>query len=155
MKILILSSAFVLMGLAGFSQSSKSKAYYVDGVKVTEQEANNIKPDNLANVRFEADGSVNFTTRTSACNLYWNYFKSKSEAYAAVVPALKDIYNVQYIINGTILTHGFDATLANVNDANLVSIDVIEQDELTKQYGVSDKPYGVIIRTKKVTAKGK
>ncbi|NCD68623.1 hypothetical protein [Mucilaginibacter agri] len=154
MKTLILSSALVLASLAGFSQSSKPKTYYVDGVKVTEQQANKIKPDNLVSVQIGVDG-VYFTTRNSACNLYWTYFKSKSEAYAAVVPALKDIYKVQYIINGTILTSAFDNTLANVNDANLVSIDVIEQDELTKQYGISDKPYGVIIKTKKVTVKGR
>lgn len=149
MKIFILSVAFALISTVNFAQS---KPTYVDGVKVTQQEADRLTKDGIASMQIDQDG-IHFTTRTAACNAYWTFFKSKSPQYATLVPTIQEIYKVQYIINGTVLTSNFDNTLAGVNDANLTSIAVIDNSTLSKTYGVTDKPYGVIIKTRKTPAK--
>jgi hypothetical protein len=149
MKIFILSAAFAVASATGFAQT---KPTYIDGVKVTQQEADKLKMDDVAGMQIDKDGT-HVTTRAAACNAYWSFFKSKSPQYATLVPTIQEIYKVQYIINGTVLTNNFDNTLASVNETNLISIAIIDNATLNKTYGVADKPYGVIIKTRKTTAK--
>jgi hypothetical protein len=149
MKKLMLSAALAVICTAGFAQT---KATYVDGVKVSQQEADKLKMDDIGSMQIDKDGT-HITTRTAICNAYWTFFKSKSAQYAKLVPTIQEIYKVQYIINGTVLTSSFDATLAKVNDSNLESIAVVDNATLNKDYSIADKPYGVIIKTKKVATK--
>jgi len=149
MKIFIISAAFAVISAAGFAQT---KSTYVDGVKVTQQEADKLKMEDVASMQIDKDGN-HITTRTAACNAYWTYFKSKSTQYASLVPTIQELYKVQYIINGTVLTTNFDNTLAGVNDNNFISIAIVDNTTLSKNYGVADKPYGVIIKTRPTQAK--
>jgi hypothetical protein len=149
MKIFIISAAFAVISAASFAQT---KPTYVDGVKVTQQEADKLKMEDITAMQVDKDGN-HITTRMATCNAYWAYFKSKSPQYARLIPTINELYKVQYIINGTVLTTNFDNTLAGVNDNNLISIAIVDNATLSKNYNVTDKPYGVIIKTHPTAAK--
>lgn len=149
MKKLILLAALAIICTTALAQT---KVTYIDGVKVSQQEADKLKMEDIASMEVGKDGN-HITTRAAVCNAYWNFFKSKSPQYAVLVPTLQELYKVQYIINGTVLTSNFDNTLAKVNDSNLESITIIDNASLAKDYNINDKHYGVVIKTKKPAIK--
>jgi hypothetical protein len=51
-------------------------------------------------------------------------------------------------LNGKVLKENVEASLAAINDKTFSSIQIIiSKEQLVKEYGVTDKRYGVIIST--------
>jgi hypothetical protein len=148
MKHLVLFSAFITIGLAGFAQNSP-KAYFIDGVKSTERETSKISPDQLASVQMDKDGA-HYYTKPVARKKYWAYLSAKSPDYGHAVPDATDDSNVLYIINGALFTTGYEMTLLGINDQNFDSIKILDKDKLMKFYSVTNKAYGVVIKTHRV-----
>jgi hypothetical protein len=148
MKHLVLFSAFMIIGLMGFAQSSP-KAYFIDGVKSTERETSKINPDQLASVQMDKDGA-HYYTKSVARKKYWAYLSAKSPDYTKAVPDAADDSNVIYFFNGTMLNTGYEMTLLGINDTNFDSIKIMDQATLQKLYGFTNKTYGVMIKTHRV-----
>jgi len=67
---------------------------------------------------------------------------------AACVPDLKTESKVVYILNNKVLQTNYEADLFQINDANLLTLQVINGKQLQKDYHVAGKLIGVVITTK-------
>jgi hypothetical protein len=92
------------------------------------------------------NGIVMIFRKEYAREKYWTLFRRESSAYAAAVP-LSDDSDVVYIVNGKVLSDGYEGQLFNISKSNLVSIVVIDQQQLKKKYGKKGR-VGVVIRTR-------
>ena len=93
-------------------------------------------------------GAVYVETKKFARSRYWNFFKSKSAEYFKTVPTLQSDSSVIYILNGKILKTNFEGDLSGIDETTFIDLEVIDKRKLTKDYNISDKAFGVIIRTK-------
>ncbi|HEU5053160.1 MAG TPA: hypothetical protein VFT78_08605 [Hanamia sp.] len=94
------------------------------------------------------NGAIYITTKAFARNSYWNYFTSKSLDYKNTVPDLQTESKVIYILNGKILQSNVEATLFQINNTNFLTLQVINRNQLKKDYHISGKSIGVVITTK-------
>lgn len=95
------------------------------------------------------DGVIFIETKKYAQQRYWNYFKSKSDEYAKIVPDLETDSTIQYILNERILKENFEGDLSSIDDSIFKGIEIIEKETLKTKYQVYDKDYGVIILSDK------
>ena len=136
--------------------------YFLDSVRVNTGVLENYQPTEFAMVSVykNADslkindpnaknGVIYFTTKLFARDHYWNYFKSKSSEYTKLVPDLTTEEKVVYILNDKVLKNNFEAELFNINDSNFIELTLINQEALKKDYKISSKVLGVIIKTRK------
>jgi hypothetical protein len=135
-----------------------SPVYFLDSIRVNEGVLKNYKPEEFASVTVYKDanavriagpagknGVVYFETKEFAKKIYWNYLKSKSPEYGRLVATPKNEDFVQYILNGKVLTDNYEADLAAINDKTFKSITIIDHNRLTKDYGVTNKRYGIVV----------
>lgn len=134
--------------------------YFIDSVRVSQEDVGKFNANDVAAVSVYKgktatdllgddgkDGAIYIETKRFSKNKYWKYFASKSEAYALAVPHAAEDSTVQYVLNGKLLQRNFDGDLAHISDAVFQSITVISKEELQKQYGVTDKRLGVVVRS--------
>ncbi len=55
--------------------------------------------------------------------------------------------SIQYILNSKVLKENFEGDLALINDKTFIGIQIIGKEQLIKDYSITNKDYGVIIRT--------
>ena len=77
-----------------------------------------------------------------------HYFKTKSPDYLKIVPTPQSDSSVIYILNDKVLKTNFEGDLSGVDDNNFIEIIIIDKQKLNKDYNISDKSFGVIVRTK-------
>jgi len=132
--------------------------FYIDSVRIQKSGLKAINPENIAIVsvvkdsvqlkkyHVEAEGKLIFMeTKGFAKQRYWRYFCSKSPEYAKLVTAPGNDSSIQYILNKRILTKNAEGDLAMINDVIFKEIRIIAKDQLIKDYGVTNKDYGVVI----------
>ena len=93
-------------------------------------------------------GAVYVETKKFARNKYWNFFKSKSEDYFKTVPTPQSDSSVIYILNDKVLKTNFEGDLSGIDEKTFIALNIIGKQKLEKGYNISDKAFGVIIRTK-------
>lgn len=54
-----------------------------------------------------------------------------------------------YIHNGKVLTTNFESELFDINDSNFVELKLIDKKTLKKDYDISVRAVGVVIKTRK------
>ena len=81
-------------------------------------------------------------------NKYWNYLKSKSADYLKIVPTPQSDSSVIYILNDKVLKTNFEGDLSGIDDKNFIELNIIDKQKLNKDYNISDKSFGVFVRTK-------
>jgi hypothetical protein len=91
------------------------------------------------------NGVVYIETKNFARQRYWTYFKSKSVDYLKAVPSPKNDSSVQYILNKRVLKENYEADLTSIDDKTFKSISIIDKEQMVKNYGITDKNYGVVI----------
>lgn len=91
------------------------------------------------------DGVIYIETIPFSKNRYQNYFKNKSTDYKRIIEEESTDENIQYILNGEILTKDFEGKLALINDEVFKKIEILNTEELLEQYKISRKKYGVLI----------
>lgn len=91
------------------------------------------------------DGVIFIETKPFSKNRYQNYFKTKSPAYKKIIEEELNTENVQYILNGKILTENYDGDLASITDKTFKKIQIINSQELEKKYKITGKTYGILI----------
>jgi hypothetical protein len=132
--------------------------FFLDSIRVNRGVLENYKPSEFASVTvFKGasaisrvgpegkNGVIYFETREFAKQRYWKYFKSKSANYVKIVSRSGSDSSIQYILNKLPLRDNYEADLAAINDKTFKSITIINKQQLTKDYGITDKDYGVII----------
>ncbi|TSD66660.1 hypothetical protein FFF34_004425 [Inquilinus sp. KBS0705] len=132
--------------------------YFVDSIQVYKADLIKYNPQDIAMVRVykgndaikvggpEAKNGVIFIeTKAYDKKRYWNYFKSKSAEYAKLVPSPIEDSNVQYILNKKVLKENYEGDLASINDELFKEIQIINKEQLIKEFGVKNKDYGIII----------
>ena len=93
-------------------------------------------------------GAVYVETKMFARNKYWNYFKTKSADYLKIVATPQSDSSVIYILNDKVLKTNFEGDLSGIDDKNFIELNIIDKQKLDKDYNISDKIFGVVIRTK-------
>ena len=144
-----------------YKQLFNDPVFFIDSVNVTRIEVQEYQPNDIAVVTVYKDtnaiklvgqegkfGVVYFMTKKFAKNIYWNYFKSKSAGYLKIVPTPQSDSSVIYILNDKVLKTNFEGDLSGVDDNNFIEIIIIDKQKLNKDYNISDKSFGVIVRTK-------
>lgn len=114
--------------------------FFVDSVRVSQEDLGKINANDIA--------SVSVYKGKTAIDLIGDDGKDGVVilAYALAVPRVEDS-TVQYVLNGKLLQRNFDGDLAHISDAVFQSITIISKEELQKQYGVTNKRLGVVVRS--------
>jgi hypothetical protein len=136
--------------------------FFIDSINVDRSELNNYEATDIASVSVYKDsnaikligdegrdGVVYIETKAFAKAKYWNYFKSKSSRYAELVPSPQADTVVQYILNKRVLKSNFEGDLSLIDDKIFKEIIVIDKATLEKEYGMTNKSIGVIIKSDK------
>ena len=136
--------------------------FFLDSIRVNKGVLNDYTPDEIAQITVYKDtnaikiagkeaknGAVYIMTKSFARESYWNYFRSKSKEYKMLVPDTDTEVKVVYILNGKILKSNFESDLVKIDDNNLSELSIVDKDKLKKDYKITDKILGVIIKTKK------
>ncbi|WP_316812899.1 hypothetical protein [Pedobacter heparinus] len=163
-------TAFILFNfitLISFAQSPErvlkklgsNPVFFMDSVNVLQSDLQQYRPEEIASVTVfkdkEAidilgeegkDGVVYIETIPFAKKRYWKYFKTKSKSYGELLPNFDSDSTILYIINKRVLSEkGYEGTLAAINDKVFKEIMIVDKATLEKQYGITNKLYGVVI----------
>lgn len=138
--------------------AGKDPVYFIDSIRVTGAALSKYDPNDIAMITVYKDSSAVGTLGPAAKNgliyietkkfskqRYWRYFSAKSEQYAKLIPLAGKDSQVQYILNKKILRDNFEGDLAAINDKVFQRLEIISKDKLIKDYGKTDKQYGVMI----------
>ena len=134
-------------------------AVFLDGVNVNKTEIENYDPMEIAflTIMKSADSNqvarglkdaIYVYTKKYARQQYWNYFNSKSPRYSEVVPFPGLENDIVYILNGIVLEENIESILYDINDSNFISLQVIDEKELKKQFKIKDKKWGVVVKAR-------
>jgi len=161
---------FSILTLAVFGQKPKKvikklgndPVFFIDSVNVDKSEMMKYKPEEIAQVSVYKDsnaiklvgpegkdGAVYIETKAFAKKRYWSYFKTKSVEYGNVVPTPEADSSIQYVLNERILKTNFEGDLSLIEDNIFQEIKIIDKEKLEKEFGITDKQYGVIIKSNK------
>lgn len=143
-----------------YKQLFDDPVFFIDSINVTRIELQKYQPDEIAIVTVYKDtnaiklvgeqgkfGAVYFETKEFARNKYWNFLKSKSTEYLKIVPTSQSDSSVIYILNGKVLKTNFEGDLSGIDDKTFVELDIIDKEKLTKEYKISNKAFGIVIKT--------
>lgn len=92
-----------------------------------------------------SDGAVIIETRAYATNKFETFLKSYSNEYQQMMMVTKR-EDIQYILNGRILTGNFEGDLSLLNDKLLKALKIVDKDDLIKKFDIHDKKIGVILK---------
>jgi len=138
-------------------ENSNDPVFFIDSIQVNKTVLQSYNPNEIASItvyksadairrmKKATNGLIYIETKEFAKNRYWEYFKSKSQEYAKIVPSLDSDMNVQYILNKRILKNNFEGDLATINDKIFKGIQIIDKQQLMRDYNIKDKEFGVII----------
>ena len=143
-----------------FKQISNDPVFFIDSVNVTKLELQKLEGKDIARVNVYKDSSaikligeqgkfgvIYLETKMFLRNKYWNYLKSKSAEYLAIVPNPKRDNSVTYILNDKVLESDIENTLSAIDDKNFLELIIIDKKKLMADFNIPDKSFGVIIRT--------
>ena len=165
-QILIITFSFLT--ISAFGQKPKrvikklgnEPVFFIDSINVDRSELDKYKPTEIASVSVYKDsnaiklvgpdgkdGVVYIETNVFAKNKYWNYFRSKSNEYARIVVTPDADTAVQYILNKRVLTSNFEGDLSLIDDKIFKELVVIDKETLQKEYNITNKSAGIIIKS--------
>ena len=144
-----------------FKQLLNDPVFFLDSVNITRFELQVFQPNDIAVVTVYKDtnaiklignqgkyGAIYIETKKFARNKYWNYFKSKSPDYNKLVPTPQNDSSVVYILNEKVLEKNVEGDLSVINDNTFISLTIIDKQKLKLDYNITDKSFGVFIKTK-------
>ncbi|MFZ4930379.1 hypothetical protein [Chryseobacterium sp. Mn2064] len=163
MKYLFFTFFCVSMGFAqssqyGLDKLGKDPVTFIDSVKVSRSEVLSFDSKRVTLMTVydptEAksligedgkDGAIYVETRDFGRKRFLRYFKSKSAEFSKLLDSKGNDSTFQYIHNGKVLTNNFEGGLALVDDRVFKAIQIINKKELSSEYNITDKEYGIII----------
>ena len=151
---------FQTIGYASFQINHNDPVIFVDSAVVSQGILALYEPSEFAAItvlkdtsslkllgREGARGAVLIYSKEYARVRYWKYFASKSKDYLKAVPSPDIDKEVVYILNNKVLSSDPEGTLFLIDDNTLVSLKVIDEKELTNDFGIVGKTWGVVITT--------
>ncbi|MBB2148631.1 hypothetical protein [Pedobacter gandavensis] len=133
--------------------------FFLDGREMLKSELGNVNPNDIALVtvlRQEAfkkygekgkNGIVLIETKGYCRKLFQGYLSTKSAKYKMLLGDNADDQNIQYILNEKVLNKDYEGDLSSIADSTFIDVNIISSEAL-KAYKVTDKQYGVLIKTK-------
>ena len=134
--------------------------YFLDSVRVNAGVLKNYEPKEIAFINVykgehaleiagkEAkNGVIYIMTKEFARDKYFDYFSSKSPEYKKSVPDLKTETEVVYILNNKILHENQESDLVVIDDSSFIELGIINSSRLKKEFHISGKKIGVVIKT--------
>ena len=146
----------------GFSLfPANEPVFFLDSIRVNSGVQKAYEPSEIAFISVYKDsnairlagkegtnGVIYIITKSFAREHYWSYFQSRSSEYQTKVPDLKSESGIAYILDGNVVTKDQESALFIINDDNFLELKVIDRGMLKKTYNISDKPIGIVIKTK-------
>ena len=145
--------------IAEVTEVSNDPVFFIDSVKVSKADLLRYDPNDIATVTVYKDtseikklgidakyGLIYIETKTFDVNRYQKYFSSKSPEYAKLITTIKNS-QIQYILNKRVLNSNYEGDLAAINDKIFKGLTIINKQELSNKFGITDKTYGVIINS--------
>lgn len=133
--------------------------YIIDSVKFTREEFMNFDPNTITSLTIvtdtdatnkfgpnSKDGVIIIQTKGFARKHYISYFRKRSPVYDSLYTITKSDSTFQYIINDKMKNKNFEGDLARIDDWLFLSLELVTADDLKKNYNVSDKKIGVLIK---------
>ncbi len=99
------------------------------------------------------NGAIYIETKELAKKRYWRYFKSKSKEYSKLVSHPGMEKGIVYILNGKILQDNFEGDLSAIDNASLISIQVLNKTNLKNDFRIFDKEWGILIKSEPILDK--
>jgi len=137
-----------------------SPVLFVDSLEVDMDSLRALNPLDISNISIVmpkrakrligergVDGAIYITTVKSAKQIYWTFFKTKSEAYKQLLNSPQADTIVRYVLNGQPLSDGAaPGTLFLITGRNFRSIEIIEKEPPNDN--VLSKRYLVVIKAR-------
>lgn len=149
-----------------FKDPENEPVFFLDSIRVNRGVLTSYEPTEIASITVFKDttamrilgpegknGVIYIYTKDYAKSKYWEYLKSKSKEYLKAVPSADKDKGVVYILDDRVMEKDFEGDLFNLDDNNFRDIKVIDKKTLKRDFKISDKNWGVLIRT--VLDKGK
>ena len=170
MKRILIILLLAVSSLASFAQKPKKAikklgnepVFFIDSVAATQADLQKYQPTDIATVSVYKDqdaidlvgadgkdGVVFIQTKSFTKRQYQSFFKSKSKGFADVLSADPEEIQLQYILNDRILTEDFEGDLGLIDASTFKELKIIDTESLKKDYNVTDKKVGVLIRSDK------
>lgn len=152
------SVSFAQSSKYGLDKLGRNPVTFIDSVKVNKPEIFALDPKLVALMSVydpaEAkdligedgkDGAIYVETKDFSTKRFLRYFRSKSKEFSKLLDSKGDDHTFQYILNGKILTSNFEGDLALIDDKVFKKINIVNKKELSAQYNIMDKEYGIMI----------
>lgn len=136
---------------------------FLDSVETKMSILEEVNPMNISNIEIlipktakrslgerGGDGAIYVTTVKFAKLNYWKFLSDNSNEYLKRIPNPDSDTSAIYILNDSVLTKNPSGSLFLLNKRNFKRLNILDQPELEEKYGVADKQFGVIIKSKKV-----
>ncbi|MBB2148671.1 hypothetical protein [Pedobacter gandavensis] len=133
--------------------------FFIDGKEMLKSEMANVNPNDIAMVTVLKEdaykkygekgknGIILIETKVYSRKRFQRYLSTKSAKYKMLLGDNSDDQNIQYILNEKVLNKDYEGDLASIADSTFIDINIVSAEEL-KAYKVTDKRYGVLIKTK-------
>jgi len=136
--------------------------YLFDSTQIYQSDLESIDPNQISSLTIlldtsaieqfgvEAkDGAVIIETKNFARKKFTTFFRQVSLQYDSLFTLMGSDSTFQYILNDKIKTDNYEGDLSMIDKGILIDIFIINSDQLFNTYGISDKKYGIIIKSKK------
>lgn len=150
---LLFSSLFLFTAAIN---SAQEPIYFVDSLEVESDYLRKIAPKEVAIVTvYKNDnaiailgdrakvGIIYVETKVLAKKRFWKLLSTKSADYKKTFPTINSDKNVAYILNGEVKAENFEGDLASTKPEDIKTVTILNKQQLKKDYGISNKEYGV------------
>lgn len=164
--LLVIVFIFPMLGSAQSKEPSeklgRNPIYFIDSVRTTTSDFMHFDVNTIASLTIltdtdatnkygqEAkDGVIWIQTKALATKRYLKFFRQKSAPFDSLYKVTNSDSTFVYIINDKIKGKNSSGDLATIDDYLFISLDVLTADDLKKKYNITDKQFGILIRSKK------
>jgi hypothetical protein len=136
--------------------------FIIDSQKVSRADLSRYSPDSIATIimlydttatkRYgdaAKDGAVIIETRSFARRSFISFFKKYSKSYDSLVNLVGSDTSFAYIINDKVQRGSYEGNLSAITEDLFVGLEILTKDQLFSKYGVTDKQFGVLVRSKR------
>lgn len=159
---LLTVSSFGQLPKKAMKKMGQNPILFLDSVETDISEMQTLNPYDISNINIVKPkkakkllgdkgigGAIYITTVQAAKNIYWNYFRTKSEEFKRLINSPQADTVVQYILNGKILSDSAaPGTLFLITDKNFKSLEVLDKEKILSD-NVIPKRYVIAINAKR------
>ncbi|MBD1392368.1 hypothetical protein [Mucilaginibacter glaciei] len=134
----------------------------MDSARITREDISHLDPKTIASIKVlydneaikaygndAADGVIIFTSKNFARERYTKFFRTASVQYDSLYNLTKSDSTFLYIINDKIKTENWEGDLLLISNDLFISMQILTDEELKNRYNITDKQYGIYIKSKR------